>query len=113
MCHHHGHTHHCGLALSTEQSQRDAEIIFFLFSFFPSFVSSLLLALSHPPSLALFFSLAFIINFIYYIYNYCPSPQEYKDTEELGFWPALICAVSPKSILVFDTHSWHSINVFE
>lgn len=27
----------CGLALSTEQSQRDAEILFFLFSFFPSF----------------------------------------------------------------------------
>lgn len=43
----------CGLALSTEQSQRDAEIIFFLFSFFPSFVSSLLLALSHPPSFLL------------------------------------------------------------
>ena len=53
MCPHHGHTHHCGLALSTEQSQRDAEIIFFLFSFFPSFVSSLLLALSHPPSFLL------------------------------------------------------------
>ena len=53
VCPHHGHTHHCGLALSTEQSQRDAEIIFFLFSFFPSFVSSLLLALSHPPSFLL------------------------------------------------------------
>lgn len=40
----------CGLALSTEQSQRDAEIIFFLFSFFPSFSRLFSPTCSLPPA---------------------------------------------------------------